>query len=125
VSVTAVNMDCIHASSAHQAVPNAVSVCMTPAAPSPIPVPYPVLANSGEGVKDPPIRTKIQGAKALTVGSCFSKCHGNEPGTLKETMSLNTMGACFPVMGAPTVIIELGMAGITGSPGFSNKGAGG
>ena len=35
------------------------------------------------------------------------------------------MGPCFLVMGAPTVIIQLGMAGITGSPAFMNKGAGG
>jgi hypothetical protein len=64
------------------------------------------------------------GAKIITVGSCFSKCHGNEAGTLKETLSLNTAGPCFLVMGAPMVIIELGMAGITGSNGFGNKGPG-
>ncbi len=124
MGVYACNMDCVTAKSAHTAVPNAVSVCLTPAAPSPLPIPYPVVANSSEGVKDPPSRTKINGAKILTVGSCFSKCHGNEPGTLKETLSLNTMGPCFIVTGAPTVIIELGMAGITGSMGFSNKGPG-
>ncbi|MBM4356716.1 MAG: DUF4150 domain-containing protein [Deltaproteobacteria bacterium] len=125
MGVTACNLDIITAKSGHTAVPNAVSVCLTPAAPSPVPVPYPVVANSAEGVKDPPVRTKVNGAKIVTVGSCFSKCHGNEPGTLKETLSLNTSGPCFITLGAPTVIIELGMAGITGSIGFSNKGPGG
>lgn len=125
MGVTACNMDTVHEKSGHTAVPNAVSMCITPAAPSPVPMPYPVVANSAEGVKDHPKRTKINGAKIITVGSVFSKCHGNEPGTLKETLSLNTTGPCFIVTGAPTVIIELGMAGITGSTGFSNKGAGG
>jgi hypothetical protein len=125
MSVTACKMDCVHGASGHSAVPNAVSLCTTPAAPSPIPVPYPVVANSAEGVKDAPARTKIAGNKILTVGAVFSICHGNEPGTLKETMSLNTTGPCYILTGAPTVIIELGMAGITGSTGFSNKGPGG
>jgi len=98
-----------------------VSVCLTPAAPSPLPIPYPITGNSSEGVVDQCMRTKINGSKVLTVGSVFKACHGNEPGTLKEVVSLNTGGPCFIAMGAPTVFVELGMAGITGSPGFGNK----
>lgn len=125
--VTACKMDAVHSKSAHQVVGVAPSVCNTPAppAPSPVPVPYPVFGNSMEGAKDPPSRVKIQGGEPITVGSCFAKCHGNEPGVGKEVVSFNTMGPCFLVMGAPTVIIQLGMAGITGSPAFMNKGAGG
>jgi hypothetical protein len=121
MGVTAVMMDCIHEKSGHSFAPLAVSVCTTPAAPSPIPVPYPVVSNSGEGVKDAPVRTKMCGAKIITVGACFKCCHGNEPGTLKEVVSANTGGPAFIVMGAPIVFVELGMAGITGSPGFLNK----
>ena len=33
-----------------------------------------------------------------------------------------TGGPAFVVMGAPIVLVELGMVGITGSPGFLNKG---
>ena len=62
--------------------------------------------------------------KIITVGACFTACHGNEPGTLKEVVSLNTGGPAFIVMGAPIVLVELGMVGITGSPGFLNKGPG-
>ncbi len=119
--VTAVFMDTITKKSGHQMVPCAVSVCITPAAPSPLPIPYPVVASVGEGVTDPPMRTKFDGADICTVGSCFKACHGNEAGTMKEVVSLNTGGPCFLVMGAPVVFIELGMAGITGSPGFMNK----
>ncbi len=125
MGVVACKMDTIHAKSGHQAVGAAPSVCTTPAAPSPVPVPYPVVGNSMEGTKDHPNRTKIQGNKIITVGSCFKACHGNEAGTMKEVVSLNTAGPCFLVAGAPTVIIELGMAGITGSALFMNKGKGG
>jgi hypothetical protein len=119
--VTALMMDTITKKSGHQMVPCAVSVCITPAAPSPIPLPYPVTASISEGITDPPMRTKFDGAEICTVGSCFSKCHGNEPGTLKEVVSLNTGGPCFIILGAPTVWCELGMVGITTSPGFLNK----
>ncbi len=122
MSVTAVMMDCIYEGSGHTMAPCAVSVCTTPAAPSPIPVPYPPVANSAEGVKDPPVRTKMAGKKIITVGACFKACHGNEPGTMKEVVSANTGGPAFVVMGAPIVLVELGMCGITGSPGFLNKG---
>ncbi|WP_437805770.1 PAAR-like domain-containing protein [Sorangium sp. So ce1078] len=99
----------------------AVSVCLTPAAPSPLPIPYPTMGTVAEGIIDPCMRTKIEGAKILTVGGCMKACHGNEPGTLKEVVSLNTAGPCFPWLGAPNVFIELGMAGITGSMGQMNK----
>ncbi len=111
--------------SGHQFTPMAVSVCITPAAPSPVPVPYPVTGNSGEGIHAPAMRTKVNGAKVLNVGAAFKACHGNEPGTMKETMSFNTGGKSFIVAGAPSVVIERGFAGVTGSPGFLNKGAAG
>jgi RHS repeat-associated protein len=127
--VTAVMMDVITEKSGHSVTPLAVSVCTTPAAPSPLPIPYPVVASSIEGIADEPMRTRINGAKIGTTGSVLKTCHGNEPGTLKEVVSLNTTGPCFIIMGAPTVLCELGMLGITGSPCMSNKaptaGAGG
>lgn len=127
--VTAVMMDCITEKSGHSITPLAVSVCLTPAAPAPLPIPYPVIASSIEGIGDAPMRTKINGALIGTVGSVLKTCHGNEPGTLKEVVSLNTAGPCFILMGAPVVLVELGMMGITGSPCMQNKaptpGAGG
>ncbi|WP_437622126.1 restriction endonuclease fold toxin [Sorangium sp. So ce1151] len=119
--VTALGLDAVHEGSGHQMTGMAVSVCTTPAAPSPLPIPYPTMGTVAEGVIDPPMRTTIEGKKILTVGGCMKACHGNEPGTLKETLSLNTGGPCFPWLGAPNVLIELGMAGITGSMGQMNK----
>jgi RHS repeat-associated protein len=127
--VTALMMDVITEKSGHTITPMAVSVCITPAAPSPLPIPYPVVGSSAEGIVDPAMRTKINGSKVATVGSVIKTCHGNEPGTLKEVLSLNTAGPCFLIMGAPIVLCELGMMGITTSPCISNKaitvGAGG
>ena len=117
-------MNCITSASGHQVTPCAVSVCTTPAAPSPIPLPYPVTSSAMEGLSDTPSRTKIAGNAIGNVGAVFKACHGNEPGTLKETMSLNTGGASFIVAGSPPVLVERGMMGITGSPCFLNKGPG-
>src|SRR5262249_2412809 len=80
--------------------------------------------SSASGVAGRPSRTKIGGAKVGTVGGAFSAVHGNEPGTLKEIVSLTTGGPAPILSGAPTVLIEKGMAGITGSPLMANRGAG-
>ena len=123
-NVTALGMDVITEKSGHTVAPVAPSVCTTPAAPAPIPVPYPVSGSSAGGVVAAPSRTKIGGAKSGTVGGAIEAVHGNEPGTLKEVVSLTTGGPAPIMMGAPTVLIERGMAGITGSPLMANRGAG-
>ncbi|NUP13608.1 MAG: DUF4150 domain-containing protein, partial [Polyangiaceae bacterium] len=107
--VTAVMMDVITEKSGHSVTPMAVSVCTTPAAPSPLPIPYPVVASSVEGITDAAMRTRVNGVPCATVGSVLKTCHGNEPGTLKEVVSLNTTGPVFVIMGAPIVLCELGM----------------
>jgi RHS repeat-associated protein len=118
--VTALAMDPITEKSGHAIAPVAPSVCITPAAPAPIPVPYPVAGSSYEGIFGPPLRTKMNGAPIGTVGSAFKACHGNEPGTLKEVVSLNTGGPAAIMMGTPTVLAECGMVGIAGSPLLAN-----
>jgi hypothetical protein len=40
-------------------------------------------------------------------------------------VSFNTSGPCFIITGAPSVVIELGMTGITTSTGMMNKGSAG
>src|SRR5512133_2788631 len=118
--VKACKMDVVTKKSGHQVTGMAVSVCTTPAAPSPIPIPYPTFGMSAEGIILAPMRTKIQGSPILNVGGVVKKCHGNEPGTLKEVVSLTTGGAMFPFIGAPIVLVERGMIGITGSMGMMN-----
>ena len=123
--VTANKMDVVTKKCGHQVTGMAVSVCLTPAAPSPLPIPYPLMGSTSEGIGDGTMRTKVNGVPLCTVGSVVSKCHGNEPGTLKEVVSLNTGGPCPIVLGAPVVLVERGMMGITGSLGFANKGKAG
>jgi RHS repeat-associated protein len=122
--VTALGLDTITEKSGHGVVPVAPSVCTTPAAPSPMPVPYPATGTSREGIVGAPSRTKINGARAGTVGSALKACHGNEPGTLKEVVSVTTGGPVTILAGAPTVVCELGMMGVTGSGAMANKGPG-
>jgi hypothetical protein len=119
--VQALGMDVVTEKSGHSVVGMAVSVCITPAAPSPLPMPYPLTASVSEGIADSPLRTKICGVNCATIGSVLKTCHGNEPGTLKEVVSLNTSGPVAPVTGAFTVLIELGPAAITGSLCDMNK----
>ncbi|HEU4537437.1 MAG TPA: DUF4150 domain-containing protein, partial [Polyangiaceae bacterium] len=119
--VKAVGLDVVTENSGHQCVGMAVSVCLTPAAPSPLPIPYPTMGTVSEGLVDPAMRTKVNGQPVATVGSCLKTCHGNEPGTLKEVVSLNTAGPSPPLVGAPNVFLELGMVAITGSPALMNK----
>ncbi len=122
--VTAVGMDAITEKSGHVVTPMAPSVCTTPAAPAPIPVPYPVSGTSAGGIMGPTSRTKMGGAKIGTVGGGISAVHGNEPGSLKEVVSLATGGPAPILMGAPTVLAEKGMVGVTGSPLLANRGPG-
>jgi RHS repeat-associated protein len=64
------------------------------------------------------------GAKIGTVGGGFKAIHGNEPGTMKEIVSLTTGGPASVLMGTPNVLAEKGMVGITGSPLLANRGPG-
>jgi RHS repeat-associated protein len=123
--VTALGMDVITEKSGHTVAPMAPSVCTTPAAPGPLPVPYPGVGTSKEGIVGAPSRTKINGAKTGTVGSALKACHGMDPGVLKDVVSHNTGGRVGVMMGAPTVWIERGMAGFTGSPTLANLPPGG
>ncbi len=122
--VQALDMDLVTEKSGHNVVGMAVSVCLTPAAPSPLPLPYPLTASVSEGIQACPMRTKVCGVKCATIGSTIQTCHGNEPGTLKEVVSLNQMGPVAPTTGAFTVLIELGGAAITGSLADMNKSPG-
>lgn len=49
--VTALGMDTITEKSGHQMTGMAVSVCLTPAAPSPLPIPYPTMGTVAEGIR--------------------------------------------------------------------------
>jgi hypothetical protein len=119
MGVTAVGMDVACEASSHQVVPMAPNVCITPAAPSPLPIPYPIMGTTAQldpGCED----TQIEGKKAMNTDSKTQAVHGNEAGTQKDIITMQTAGHAFALMGAPTVMFEGAMVVITGSPGFGN-----
>ena len=77
MGVTAIGMDVCSESSSHQVVPMAPNVCITPAAPSPLPIPYPIMGSTSSldpGCED----TKIESKKSMSTKSKVAAVHGNE-----------------------------------------------
>ena len=106
--------------SAHQIIGCAPNMCITPCAPSPVPMPYPLMGDTGKlavGCED----TKIAKKKSLTTNGAAKKVSGNEAGTQKDILTMKTAGKAYPVVGAPVVFFEGGMVCVTGSPGFANS----
>ena len=98
------------------------SVCITPAAPSPVPIPYPVFTATGTQKLDGDTRkVKIGGKPVFHTDSVVSSCNGNEAGTQKEVVSLKTGSSCFIIDGSPTVKVEGKSVVYTGSSGMGNQ----
>jgi len=119
MGVTAIGMDVCSESSSHQVVPMAPNVCITPAAPSPLPIPYPIMGSTSSldpGCED----TKVESKKSMSSKSKVAAVHGNEAGTQKDILTGQTGGKAWAILGAPTVFFEGGMAVVTGMPGFGN-----
>lgn len=117
--LTAVNMEVASENSTHQVPPMAPNVCITPAAPSPLPMPYPIIGDTGQlatGTEN----TKIKGKKILNLKGKTKMCSGNEAGTQKDIITFTTRGKAWALVGAPVVMFEGAMVVITGSPGFGN-----
>jgi hypothetical protein len=119
VSVTAVFMDVVCESSTHVVTPMAPNMCITPCAPSPLPMPYPLMGDSSS--LDPGTdKVKIEDKKCMNTDCQVKQVHGNEPGTQKDIITFQTTGHAFALVGAPTVFFEGAMICITGSTGFAN-----
>ena len=119
MSVTAVNMEVACEASSHMVVPNAPNMCITPAAPSPLPMPYPVTGTTSEldpGCED----VKIEGKKSMSTKSKVKAVHGNEAGTQKDVVTMQTGGHAFAAVGCPCVMFEGAPVAFTGSTGFTN-----
>ena len=66
-------------------------VCITPAAPSPIPIPYPNIAKSSDTAKGTK-KVKCDGNPVCVKNSNFSRSMGDEAGTNKGVASGKNMG---------------------------------
>ena len=119
-SFTALGTDIVCESSSHNVVPLAPNVCITPAAPSPLPLPYPITGTSSQ--LDPKTENTFYKDKGiLNYKSKVAKMHGNEPGTQKDILTFQTTGAAYGLpVPAVTVQFEGGPVIVTGSPGFGN-----
>jgi hypothetical protein len=120
MGVTVLGMDLVCEDSGHQVVPNGPNTCITPAAPSPLPVPYPIIASSSSlspGTK----KVKQAGKKILNSKGKVKSCNGNEAGTQKDVSSFVNMKKSwsFPAP-ATSVHFEGAVVAITGNSGMGN-----
>lgn len=119
MSVTAIGVEIACENSSHQVAPLAPNMCITPAAPSPLPLPYPVTGNTGS--LDPGCKkVEISGKKSMNLDAKVATVHGNEAGTQKDVVTFKTAGKAYALVGAPVVMFQGSMVVITGSPGFTN-----
>ena len=122
MSVRANNMDAASQASGHKLIYAVPSVCITPAAPSPLPIPYPIMTPQGtKESEDDASKVKLMGKPAFCVGSEISSCKGNEAGTQKEVVSLKTSSKGFVIMGSPNVKMMGSSVAFNGSPIMGNK----
>ena len=120
MATTAMGQDTAGEASSHMVVPNAPNMCITPAAPSPLPMPYP-LTGSTSKLATGTEKSEVEGKKVLTPDGAVDAVHGNEAGTQKDIVTFTTGGKAF-VLPVPAVTIhfEGQPVGITGTPGFAN-----
>jgi hypothetical protein len=122
MSVVANMRDVAGEGTGHQVVYMNPSVCITPAAPSPLPIPYPLVTPGGTGdLKGDTRKVMLGGKPVFNTDSAVSSCVGNEPGTQKEVVSLKTSSSCFMLDGSPNVIVEGKSVVYTGSQGMGNQ----
>ncbi|MDB4932089.1 MAG: hypothetical protein JWM10_4573 [Myxococcaceae bacterium] len=121
MGVTVLKMDVVCEDSGHTVVPMAPNVCITPAAPSPLPLPYPITGSSSN--LDPGTeKTKVNGKKVLNADGKVKKISGNEAGTQKDITTMQTSGHAWPLpVPAVMVLFEGSPVSITGNPGFGNS----
>lgn len=119
MTVKACGVEVCSGASVHTVTPMAPNMCITPAAPSPLPMPYPLVGTTAS--LDPGCsNTKIMGKKSLNTKGKTARVNGNEPGTQKDVVTFCTTGKAFALMGVPVVMFEGAMVAVTGSPGFGN-----
>jgi hypothetical protein len=120
MGTTAMAMDIVTEDSSHQVTPMAPNMCITPCAPSPLPMPYPIMGDSSS--LDPGTeKTQESGKKILNTAGKTKQVHGNEPGTQKDITTMVTTGHTWAIPVAVTVQFEGQPVVITANPGFGNS----
>jgi hypothetical protein len=95
-------------------------VCKTPAAPSPVPIPYPNLGQSFDTVQGPPsVDTDVM--MPMVKGSLYQRSTLDEPGTLGGIISQVNMSVCEFLMYSFDVKFEGKNVCRMGDPLWQNK----
>ncbi len=120
-TVKAMGMDVVCENSSHVVTPMAPNMCITPCAPSPVPMPYPITGTSSKlapGLS----RVKINKKKSMNFKCKIKKVNGNQPGTQKDITTVQTAGKAWALpVPAVTIHFEGGPVTVTGNPGFGNS----
>jgi hypothetical protein len=95
-------------------------VCKTPAAPSPLPIPYPNIGRSAD-TSQGPTKVKCDGQMPMVKGAKFSRSAGDEAGTLGGVMSSVNMNVCEFMLYSFDVKFEGKNVCRLGDPLFHNK----
>ena len=95
-------------------------VCKTPAAPSPIPIPYPNIGKSSDTSQGPTTVT-TDGQMPMVKGAVYSRSSGDEAGTLGGVVSGVNMNVCEYMMYSFDVKFEGNNMCRLGDPLFHNK----
>ncbi len=121
-TLTALGMDMVTEKSSHQVMGMAPNMCMTPAAPSPLPMPYPIMGDTAMLAQGTD-KTKEGGgsSKLLNLKGKTAMCSGNEAGALLDVVSHKIKGTTFPLVGVPVVLVEGAPQVVTGMPGMMNS----
>jgi hypothetical protein len=95
-------------------------VCKTPAAPSPIPIPYPNLGKFSDTSQGPTTVT-TDGEMPMVKGAMYSQSYMDEPGTLGGVISQVNKGVCEFLMYSFDVKFEGNNVCRMGDPLWQNK----
>jgi hypothetical protein len=95
-------------------------VCKTPAAPSPLPIPYPNLGMASD-TSQGPSTVKTDGEMPMVKGAKYSRSSGDEAGTLGGVASSVNMSECEFMMYSFDVKFEGNNVCRMGDPLFHNK----
>jgi hypothetical protein len=120
-TLIALGMDMATEKSSHTTIGMAPNMCITPAAPSPLPMPYPIQGDTGmlaQGTDK--VSEGGGGKKLLTLKGKTMMCAGNEAGVGTDIITHTIKGKAFGLVGVPVVLIEGAPQIVTGMPGMMN-----
>lgn len=124
MSVKAMSMNVACEKAGHNVPPMGPNVCLTPAAPSPLPIPYPLVSHCRKLTRKCD-RIRIEGKGVHSSFCKGAKGTGNEPGSA-ATKDITVTGInkgvpwCLPIP-AVTIHFEGMPVNITGNTGFTDS----